>query len=125
MCIYFLETKNSAVFHKIQDFCSFPVAEMDVQCAQESPSERDANYYSSNVIAPEKWKTETETVYPITWEFNFKNRLQAIISWFCQSLEMHKRWLKRLLESGITAFINRKIGKDVAPEPLNLLCQRC
>lgn len=42
------------MFHKIEDFCSSPVAEMDVQYAQESPSKRDTNYYSSNVIAPEK-----------------------------------------------------------------------
>lgn len=49
------------MFHKIEDFCSSPVVAMDVQYAQESPSKRDTNYYSSNVIAPEKWKVEMET----------------------------------------------------------------
>lgn len=32
------------MFHKVQDFCSFLVTEMDVQYAQESPSKRDTNY---------------------------------------------------------------------------------
>lgn len=32
------------MFDKVPDFCSFPVAEMDVQYAQESPSKRDTNY---------------------------------------------------------------------------------
>jgi len=36
--------KSSLMFHKIQDFCDFPISEMNVQYAQESPSKRDTNY---------------------------------------------------------------------------------
>lgn len=56
-----LRKKNLQCFTRYGFFCNFPIAEMDVQCTQENPLERDTNYYSSNVIAPEKWKIEMET----------------------------------------------------------------